>query len=84
LRAGWDVVFDGEVQGEMNLKLVLDGKDVSFSPSNGSLFTMNTLNNLKKHSLSLTVENASTGSLLSINQARINASTFSDQMYVFL
>jgi hypothetical protein len=77
---GWDVTFDGQVQGDMNVKFVLDDREMSFSPSDGSLFSIKDLDNLQKHSLSLTVQSASAGSLLSVNQARINASTFSDQL----
>jgi len=77
---GWDVAFDGQMQGDMNVKLVLDDREMALNPSDGSLFSIKDLDNLQRHSLSLTVQNASAGSLLSVNQARINASTFSDQI----
>jgi hypothetical protein len=80
---GWDVAFDGQIQGTMNVKFVLDGIETSLNPSNGTLFDIKALDNLKEHSLSLTVQNASAGSLLSVNQARINASTFSDKAIPF-
>ncbi|KAF8595409.1 hypothetical protein BDV93DRAFT_611414 [Ceratobasidium sp. AG-I] len=78
---GWDVAFDGRVQGNLGVKVVLDGKEMDFNPSsNDTLFNFQALDNLKEHNLQLSVQNAAAGSLLTINQARINASTFSDQI----
>ena len=80
---GWDVAFDGHIQGDLGVKVVLDGKEMDLSSSsNDTLFNFQALDNLKEHNIQLTVQNAAAGSLLTINQARINASTFSDQTYV--
>lgn len=66
----------------MNIQVLLDGQAVALNPSsNGTLFSVPFLSD-RNHSISLSVLSASSGSLLSINQARINASTFTDQMYV--
>ncbi|KAG8730937.1 hypothetical protein FRC12_019991 [Ceratobasidium sp. 428] len=80
---GWDVAFDGQVQGSMNVKFILDGLETTLNPANGTLFAIKDLDNLKEHSLSLTVQSAEPGSSLSVNQARINASTFSDDTFPF-
>ncbi|KAG8742429.1 hypothetical protein FRC10_001443 [Ceratobasidium sp. 414] len=80
---GWDVAFDGQIQGTMNVKFVLDGIETSFNPANGTLFDVKDLDNLKEHSLSLTVQSASAGSSLNVSQARINASTYSDDIFPF-
>ncbi|KAG8719255.1 hypothetical protein FRC08_003264, partial [Ceratobasidium sp. 394] len=65
----------------MNVKFVLDGIETTFNPANGTLFNIQALDNLKEHSLSLTVQSASAGSSLSVSHARINASTFSDDIF---
>ncbi|KAG9098719.1 hypothetical protein FRC07_010598 [Ceratobasidium sp. 392] len=80
---GWDVAFDGQIQGNMSVKFILDGIETNLNPTNGTLFDITSLDNLKEHSLSLTVQSAEPGSSLSVNQARINASTFSDDIFPF-
>ncbi|QRV88129.1 hypothetical protein RhiJN_16147 [Ceratobasidium sp. AG-Ba] len=75
---GWDVAFDGQVQGDMSIKLAVDGIDTSLTSTPGSIFELKGLEPFKQHLVELSVHSASSGSLLSVSQARVNGSTFSD------
>lgn len=74
------MAFAGSVQGDMDVKFVLDGEEMKWNPSNGELLNAKELENLNQHSIRLTILDISPKAFLSISLAYINASTLIDML----
>lgn len=80
LGTGHDIAFDGNVRGDMQVQVTLDGNVVNWDPSGDVLFSIHGVDNLVQHMLSLRVANTAANAHLTINQVRINGSAFTDMM----
>ncbi|CAE6449678.1 unnamed protein product, partial [Rhizoctonia solani] len=80
---GWDLALNGTVEGDMKLQVIRNGKEETLNPSGDSLFTVHGLptDQLLHQNLTITVLEASTGARLTINEARVNASSFGDEIF---
>ncbi|KAB5587663.1 hypothetical protein CTheo_8897 [Ceratobasidium theobromae] len=77
---GHDIAFDGNVRGDMQVQVTLDGNVVNWDPSGDVLFSIHGVDNLVQHMLSLRVANTAANAHLTINQVRINGSAFTDMI----
>ncbi|KAF8713323.1 hypothetical protein RHS03_00750, partial [Rhizoctonia solani] len=79
----FDIILNGTVEGDIKLQVIRNGKEEVLNPSGDSLFTVHGLptDQLLHQNLTITVLEASTGARLTINEARVNASTFGDNVY---
>lgn len=82
--AAYDIVFDGTVQGDMQVQVLLDDTEVDWSPSGSVLLGLHDLTFTPQHSVLLKILDASDGARLTINQVRVNGSTITDDKYVLV
>ncbi|CAE6449563.1 unnamed protein product [Rhizoctonia solani] len=77
---GWDVAFDGRVEGNMTVELIRDGIEVPWNPSEDTLFRLHggPTDYLSPHEITLKVLEASPDAQMTITQARVNGSSFAD------
>jgi hypothetical protein len=77
---GWDVAFDGHVEGSMTVELFLNGARVPWSPSGNTLFRIHGGFNddFSQSEIRLRVLEASPDAQLTVTQARVNGSSFAD------
>jgi hypothetical protein len=70
----------------MDVKLTFDGQEMLWDPSNGTLFSFKAPITAidKPYRISLKVLNASADALLTVNQARVNGSTFLGFKWVYI
>ncbi|KEP48659.1 putative P12 domain protein [Rhizoctonia solani 123E] len=80
---GWDVVFDGNVKGNMSIELLRDGEREMWNPSEDTLFSRHGLpfDDMSLQNITLRVLDASPDSELTIKQARVNGSSFVDDLW---
>ncbi|CAE6439418.1 unnamed protein product [Rhizoctonia solani] len=80
---GWDVAFDGNVRGNMNIELLRDGVKEKWSPSGDTLFRLHgqSTDQFYLHNITLRVLDASPDAELTVNQARVNGSSNADDYY---
>ncbi|KEP45727.1 putative P12 domain protein, partial [Rhizoctonia solani 123E] len=80
---GWDVVFDGNVKGNMSIELLRDGEREMWNPSEDTLFSRHGLpfDDTSLQNITLRVLDASPDSELTIKQARVNGSSFIDALW---
>ncbi|KAB5595183.1 P12 domain containing protein [Ceratobasidium theobromae] len=79
----YDIVFDGTVQGDMQVQVLLDDTEVDWSPSGSVLLGLHDLTFTPQHSVLLKILDASDGARLTINQVRVNGSTITDDNIPF-
>ncbi|CAE6531604.1 unnamed protein product [Rhizoctonia solani] len=74
---GWDISFDGNVNGNMNIELLRNGIKQIWSPSGDTLFRLygQPSDQFYLHNITLRVLDASKDAKLTVNQARVNGST---------
>ncbi|CAE6475395.1 unnamed protein product [Rhizoctonia solani] len=77
---GWDVAFDGRVEGNMTVELFRDGIKIPWDPSGDTLFHLHGEYNddSSQHDMILKVLGASPNAQLTVTQARVNGSSFAD------
>ncbi|CAE6494739.1 unnamed protein product [Rhizoctonia solani] len=75
---GRDVEFDGDIKGNMSIQLIQDGIHVSWTPSEGTLFSLkgSPIDTFYPHNITLKVLDASPDAQLSVVRARVNDSSF--------
>jgi hypothetical protein len=64
----------------MDIEFMLDGQEMASDPSSNTLLSVRALDIWHQHCISLKILNASADALLTVNQARVNGSTFADLM----
>ncbi|CEL58483.1 hypothetical protein RSOLAG1IB_08574 [Rhizoctonia solani AG-1 IB] len=77
---GWDVAFDGRVEGNMTVELFRNGIRTPWSPSGDTLFRLHgeSTDHFYQQEVTLKVLEASPDAQLVLTQARVNGSSFAD------
>ncbi|KDN45011.1 hypothetical protein RSAG8_05184, partial [Rhizoctonia solani AG-8 WAC10335] len=77
---GWDVAFDGNVKGNMSIELLRNGVKETWNPSADTLFSSQGQPNNDPYlqNITLKVLDASPDAELTIKQAQVNGSSFTD------
>ncbi|CAE6435512.1 unnamed protein product [Rhizoctonia solani] len=80
---GTDVALDGNIKGNMNVELFRDGTRLLWNPSGNTLSSTQggATDQLYLHNLTLEVVDASPGAELTVTQARVNGSSFGDDIF---
>ncbi|CAE6463706.1 hypothetical protein ACGC1H_005360 [Rhizoctonia solani] len=80
---GWDVVFDGNVKGNMSIEILRNGEKDIWNPSEDALFSRHglPLDDEQLQNITLKVLDASPNAELIIKQARVNGSSFVDALW---
>ncbi|CUA72738.1 hypothetical protein RSOLAG22IIIB_10275 [Rhizoctonia solani] len=80
---GWDVTFDGNVKGNMSIELLRNGAKEMWNPSEDTLFSLHgqSIDDLYAQNITLKVIDASPGAKLTLKQARVNGSSYVDDIW---
>ncbi|KEP52010.1 P12 domain protein [Rhizoctonia solani 123E] len=80
---GWDVAFDGNVKGNMSVKVIRDGVPAAWNPSEDTLYSARgaPTDQFYLHNITLQIIDASPDAQMTIIKARVNGSSFADNYY---